>query len=266
MNVLLIRHAWSEGKNFKISRPNGAPEYIFLHFWNPMNIMYEGEMITTSPNACIIFSPSTPQYFGCSDTSVHDWMHLTNDVSELLEEYQIETEKIYYPKNHEFITDIIRRLEVEHKAGNAYGDELCDCYIRELFARMAREIHSGSENDVMCNQIKTQMSSLRQLICSDYTRKWKISDMTKYANISPSYLYSAYQKLYGVSPIQDLINVRMQKAKSMLSETQRSVNYIATFLGYSNTSHFIRQFTKSVGMSPLKYRQTNKIVKRWEWK
>ena len=53
-----------------------------------------------------------------------------------------------------------------------------------------------------------------------------------------------------------LITIRMQQATILLSDNKESVNEIAEMLGYPNTQQFIRQFTKSMGISPLKYRKS----------
>ncbi len=263
MKVTKIRHAWPEGKNFEIIRPNGTlDDYIFLHFWNPMQLFYRGKMITTLPNACIIFSPGAMQHFGSKDACVHDWMHITADVGQLLDEYGIETERLYYPKNHEFITDLVRKIEIEIKSHYSYGEELSQSFLRELLLRFAREVSFAEDSENLNGQTKQQLKHLRGLLHSDYTKRWNVSDMANYINLSTSYLYSAYKKLYGVSPVQDLINIRIQRAKSMLAESQKSVSEIAAMIGYSNPSHFIRQFTKNVGVSPLKYRQNNLLEHR----
>ena len=44
------------------------------------------------------------------------------------------------------------------------------------------------------------------------------------------------------------------RAKIMPIESKMPINEIADNLGYSNATHFIRQFTGKVGISPLKYR------------
>jgi len=258
-----IRHAWSEHKDFELFRPNGTlNEYIFLHFWNPMRILYKGNNITTFPNACIIFSPGTPQHFGSHEETIHDWVHITPDVAELLDKYNIETDRIYYPKNHGFITDIIRRIEVESRSEGMYSDMICDCLIRELIIRLARAVNSKSDTERLNRQSKEQLKQLRRMLHFDYAKRWDISDMAKCINISPSYLHSAYKKLYGVSPMQDLINIRIEQAKSMLAESQKSIADIAREVGYTSSTHFIRQFSKNVGVSPLKYRQNNLLEHR----
>ena len=64
------RMAGAEG--VLLERPRGAGEYILLHFWQPMHLLCGGEMLVTKPDACVIFSPDTPQKF-YNDT--HDMVH-----------------------------------------------------------------------------------------------------------------------------------------------------------------------------------------------
>ena len=81
--------------------------------------------------------------------------------------------------------------------------------------------------------------------------------MAKKAGFSQSRFYAVYKALFGVSPVNDLINVRLNKGKSYLTMTKKSVEEISELLGYDNTTHFIRQFKDRVGVSPTKFRKQN---------
>ena len=48
--------------------------------------------------------------------------------------------------------------------------------------------------------------------------------------------------------------ILIERAKLKLTETDRPLSKISTYLGYANQSAFSRAFTKAVGVSPLKYR------------
>lgn len=259
MKISKVRHACPEFKDLEktIRSKDILNDFVFLHFWNPMQISYHGKVITTFPNACIIFSPGELLHLVSKDSGVHDLIHISSDISELLKSYDIEPNRIYYPKNDDFITDMVHKLGVENRSGDLYSDKLCECLLNEFFIRLSREIKLANNNDNLDGHTEEQFKRLRKLLHCDYTKHWEISEMARHINLSPSYLYSVYKKLYGVSPLQDLINIRIQYAKNMLTESRKSVSDIAALLGYSSSSHFIRQFTKNVGVSPLKYRQSN---------
>ncbi len=255
-----IRHNWPEKPGMTINRPNGINEYLFLHFWNSFEINLNGEKIITKPHACIIYKKETPQNYHSSEASTHDWFRMVGNVEELLEKYNLKCDVIYYPKNYNFITSLIRKMEVENTTKNNYYIQLCDIYLNELFALLSREVTLENISNTTINlQTKEQLKQLRLQLSLYYDKRWDISSMAKFINLSPSYLYATYKKYYGISPMQDLIAIRMQHALTLLNGTNKTINEISEILGYPNSSHFIRQFTKNMGISPNRYRQSNPI-------
>ena len=59
--------------------------------------------------------------------------------------------------------------------------------------------------------------------------------------------------------MQYLLRRRIGEAQTLLITTDYSITTIAGMVGYETHSYFNSQFTKHVGMSPMKYRQ-NYIV------
>ncbi len=252
-----IRHSWPEKAGLQIYRPNGVDEYLFVHFWNPVQINLNGEIINTNPHACIIINRGTPHIYCWNEALTQDWFRITGNVPAFLDMYGLKTNTIYYPKNYSFITSLTRKLELEDTVENSYSDELCACYLNNLFIQLARELAPNQNQFKLLNtQTKNTLKKLRYQLSLEYDKKWTISSMAEFVNFSPSYLHATYKNYYGVSPIQDLITIRMQQATILLSDNNESVNEIAEMLGYPNTQQFIRQFTKSMGISPLKYRKS----------
>lgn len=253
-----IRHSWPEKPGMTINRPNGISEYLFLHFWNSFEIELNGKIITTKPHACIIYKKGTPQNYHSNEASTHDWFRMVGNVEELLKKYNLECNVIYYPKNYSFITSLVRKMEVESTTKNKYHTQLCDIYINELLTLLSREVYLENTSNTTINpQTKEQLKHLRLQLSLHCDKRWNISSMAKLINLSSSYLFASYKKYYGVSPMQDLIAIRMQHALTLLNGTNKTINEISEELGYPNSSRFIKQFTKNVGISPNKYRQSN---------
>ncbi len=68
------------------------------------------------------------------------------------------------------------------------------------------------------------------------------------------YIRHEFKKHYGVSPIQYLINRRMEYAKHLLNTSGMSVKQIAYQCGFENEYYFSRIFKKLTGYSPSQYR------------
>ncbi|MCI6732887.1 MAG: AraC family transcriptional regulator, partial [Lachnospiraceae bacterium] len=71
-----------------------------------------------------------------------------------------------------------------------------------------------------------------------------------------------FKKISGVSPVNYLIQLRIEQAKRMLKESNLTILEISMECGFNNTSYFIRQFRKYTGKTPREYRRnlTDKYV------
>ncbi|SDE37894.1 Helix-turn-helix domain-containing protein [Paenibacillus sp. UNCCL117] len=74
---------------------------------------------------------------------------------------------------------------------------------------------------------------------------------------SPAYLSQVFRKEKGMSFTEYLTAKRISVAKTMLLETEDSVNRIAQNLHFTNPQNFIRSFKREVGMTPGKFRALN---------
>ena len=72
-------------------------------------------------------------------------------------------------------------------------------------------------------------------------------------SLSRSQFYKYYTDFFGVSPMQDLTAVRIEKAKQLLTNKNLQVTEVAYRCGYNSIHHFSRTFKEHCGMSPVAY-------------
>lgn len=101
-------------------------------------------------------------------------------------------------------------------------------------------------------------------ISCHYTERIKINELADYIGVNRSYLASSFKKSVGCSPQEYLVNLRMEKAKSLLRKTNMSINAISNALGYTDQLAFSKIFKKHYGVSPKIYRsrEEEKAVKQ----
>lgn len=86
--------------------------------------------------------------------------------------------------------------------------------------------------------------------------KISLDRIAKNMYLSPVYISKIFKEETGESPINYLIKIRLEKAKSMLeSDEPVSIKKIATSVGYDDAYHFSKLFKKYYGVSPLHYRK-----------
>lgn len=79
--------------------------------------------------------------------------------------------------------------------------------------------------------------------------------------ISEIYFRKLFTEQFKITPKQFIIDVRIQKAKQLLSEGSLKINAVSNECGFSNPYHFCRTFKEKTGMTPTEYLKQNKIYK-----
>ena len=85
-------------------------------------------------------------------------------------------------------------------------------------------------------------------------RTLTLADIAQSVELSPSRLYYLFKTQVGVSPIQYLKKVRLERARELLETSFVSVKVLAAAVGYSDCTHFMRDFKKAYGSTPSQYR------------
>lgn len=76
-------------------------------------------------------------------------------------------------------------------------------------------------------------------------------------NISEIYLRRIFNKNFNMTPKQYILEIRIQKAKQLLTDSFYSVSAIAEECGFSSLYTFSRCFKERVGISPSEYATQN---------
>jgi len=84
---------------------------------------------------------------------------------------------------------------------------------------------------------------------------WSVELLSEQIHYSPPHLHRLCLSHFGRSPMQQVIFLRMLRAKTLLTNTQWPVSYIANYVGYSNVFTFSKRFKKSTGVPPSVYRE-----------
>lgn len=76
--------------------------------------------------------------------------------------------------------------------------------------------------------------------------------------VSKTQMYNLFREVLRMSVSDYLLHVRMSQAKSLLINTDYSIEIISQKVGYGNISSFSRTFKSQVSMTPLQYRKIHR--------
>ena len=82
-----------------------------------------------------------------------------------------------------------------------------------------------------------------------------VKHLTKLAGMSESTLMRTFRRVFGRSPIDHVIRVRIGRACQLLQRDDIRITEAAFQCGFTDSNYFSRQFHRVTGMSPREYRR-----------
>jgi two-component system response regulator YesN len=108
-------------------------------------------------------------------------------------------------------------------------------------------------------QSKSNTNHINKRVCdylhTHYKKDISLTEMAQYANMSISYFSAWFKRCNGRTLVQYIQEVRIEKAKQLLLETQLKNYEIAERVGFATQPYFTRVFKSSVGVSPNTFRK-----------
>ena len=139
-----------------------------------------------------------------------------------------------------------------------------EVYYRAADAPQSRLLHEMIEQvmDVACPQWREeaeQVKIIREIhdhLTEHMEQRVTIEELAHRYLINPTTLKTVFKQVYGNSLAAHMKEHRMEKAASLLRETELSVAEIAGQVGYESQSKFTAAFKEQFGQLPKEYRRT----------
>ena len=87
------------------------------------------------------------------------------------------------------------------------------------------------------------------------TRRTTLDDLAARSGLSAQHLNRVFRRVLGVTPLQYLARLRLERAASMLTDGQLTIRAVAREVGYDDPYYFSRAFKAAFGRSPSDYRR-----------
>lgn len=81
-----------------------------------------------------------------------------------------------------------------------------------------------------------------------------LDELAEWSGFTPQHLNRTFRRVLGVTPLQHLTRLRMERAAALLKEGVLTVKAIAAAVGMDDPYYFSRVFSEHFGVSPTQYR------------
>ena len=247
----------------KRTRKEGISQYVLIYCvegegWYELNDAHLG----ISANQCIVLPAFIPHAYGSSQKNPWTiyWIHFKGELAGFYaEDFHLPVSIIPGEKSRIYdrisiFEDIFNALEHGYSKTNIYfANSLLYSFLGSIkylgVFRESKNRHNSREDIV-----EKAISFMRENV----ERKVSLSELGKYLGYSNSYFITVFKKRTGFSPIDYMIQLKMQVACSLLDFTDMKINQICHKVGITDTYYFTKLFTKMTGKSPTQYRKIKK--------
>ncbi len=240
-----------------IDRPHGFhKDYIFICFHTSITIYdpHTDAIRSLDPGACIFYSPGVRQWYRAAKEHYrHSWFHaIGHSVPKTADRYRISLDRVVYPHSTADITRAIHRMALELNRQPSFWKESIQIAFEECLMKLARGLSEKPFPRKNSEPYKRLLNIREELRSGSETTS--VTEMARKACLSRTRFSVLYREFFGISPMQDILDTKIERAAWLLSQGQLSVKQVCAEIGYDDPAYFSRLFKKRIGVAPSRYR------------
>lgn len=155
------------------------------------------------------------------------------------------------PAMRSLMPTLIGELQSTHELRDAHTRTLLRAILVELKRIIAGEVVDAGRHTHSEQRVQDFITRL-PTACD---RQWTLSEMAEACGIQRTRLGSLFQKLTGSTPMGYLFRIRIERAKTLLRETDIKIIDIALECGFTSSQYFANTFKRATGSTPSQYRK-----------
>lgn len=147
----------------------------------------------------------------------------------------------------EFMTDYEEAIPGYEQLLEAGSQKITHLLIRQLFNLNQSNEKIGFRMSVTC---------AIEFLNEHYGEKISVEDLARIANLSPSRFSHVFKEETAMSPVEYIMQTRLDCAKRMLRSNEKTLSEIALECGFNSSSYFYQCFMRAFNISPSDYRKS----------
>jgi len=177
------------------------------------------------------------------ETSGHEILQMTKEVCNLFL-FSMRNNKFLAEENNTFFEDFSMGV-------NDYGS------INQLFHYLTTTITASLDKIIedKKNLDTKPIRDAKKYIQDNYTKPISLEEVSTKIGFNATYFSSLFKKDTGYTFLEYVSELRINKAKELLKETNTGIAVICEQVGYNDIKHFTKTFAKYTGLKPNEYRK-----------
>ena len=227
--------------------------YIILE--GKMRIIYNDEEIILSSGQCVFIDCHKKyEYILSQNRGLKiKWIYFYGvNINNIYEKFIKSCGSFYFTANNidqydKLLSEIYDMAENSHFAN--------DIKIYELIIRLLGYIMNEIDDKKIIISNKIKIEPVKTYLEQHFVEYITLDDLEKRFHINKYYLTKLFKEEYNISIITYLNQLRVNKAKKLLRNSNQKIESISRICGIDDQGYFIRLFKRFEGMTPGDYRK-----------
>lgn len=256
LRITMVGVGMHHERAFHIDRPAGAGEYVFLHFLTPAVVRYAEGYQKACPGDCLFFSPGFPHWYQGDGVGLgNDCFHFTGaGVPTYLRAFGLTVNRVLHPAQTSFVAPLLREMRDEMARRESLAQVALALCFERLCLHLSRQLNGQVDDDSpLRSYLLESFRELRSVILERFTEDWDVPSMARRLHLGQARFSALYKQFFGITPLGDLIERRLEHARWLLTNTSLPIGDVAGQSGFKNVFYFSRLFHHHVGCPPREY-------------
>ncbi len=153
------------------------------------------------------------------------------------------------------VRDAFERLVEEHRSPGRFSLASARGILHELLVLVCRAMSLEDSGQQASTRSEQGVWEAIEKIRDNLVNPPSVAQLSALLGISEPTLRSQFRRKTGLTPLEFVTSLRIEKAKMMLRDTNMGVTQIASHLGFSTSQYFATVFLKTTGQTPREYRK-----------
>jgi len=149
-----------------------------------------------------------------------------------------------YAKNDSYLIEQYENLEECSTVGE----------VKDLLHQLIIDL--GNAKQVSLEKSNNQIiRAVKSYIENHYSENINLNSVASQVFLTPNYLSELFSKEENCTFKEYVIKIRIEMAKSLLSDFRYNINDVAALVGYSDARYFVKLFKRNIGITPAEFRK-----------
>lgn len=154
---------------------------------------------------------------------------------------------------YEKAAELFENINAEYDKKTPGYEIVIKSYLLQLVAALIPYCTRNTEADAILTEHAKKLKEVLSYIDTHYMEELTISGLAGICFFSEYYFMRFFKKYMGMSCVQYIKNVRLERAADQFENGETNTLEVALACGFSNLSYFHREFKKKYGMTPKRF-------------